>query len=58
MDSKFDYFIEQTNKKLDHMNNKLDQIMALKYMVIGGAGTISLIVSIVVNITMIYLKYK
>lgn len=43
MDTKFDYFIDQTNKRLEAMDKKLDQLITFRLMLIGGSAVISLV---------------
>lgn len=44
------YFIEQTNKRFDKVEEKLDQLITFRLMLLGGAVTLSAVVSFLVTI--------
>jgi hypothetical protein len=46
----FDYFIEQTNRRFDKIEEKLDQLITFRLMLLGGAATLSAVVSFLVAI--------
>lgn len=43
-----DYFIEQTDKRFDAIESKLDELIAFRWQLIGGSAVISAIVSILI----------
>lgn len=51
---KLEYFIARTDSRLSHIESKLDQVLAFKFMILGGSGLVSVIVSLVC----IYLESK
>lgn len=53
--SKFEYFVQRTEKDLDEIKLKLDRLWDLRAMLIGAATVVSVISSCLVNIAFIYL---
>lgn len=58
MDPKYEYFINQTNKKLDEIDHKLDQLISFRMMLVGGSFAVSLIASLLFNFIHLYLGAK
>lgn len=51
MDSdKLDYFIKRTEKDLDEIKLKLDQLWNFKFMLLGGSAVVTFIVNLVFTI--------
>lgn len=44
------YFIERTDKRLDDIENKIDQLISFRWMLLGMATAISSIVSIAIAV--------
>ena len=49
-EDKVDYFIEQTNQRLDRMDRKLDRLLHFRGQLLGGAVGISSLISIFIGI--------
>jgi hypothetical protein len=49
-DDKFEYFMGETNKRLDGIEDKLDQLITFRMMLIGASVAVSAIVSIGITI--------
>lgn len=47
---KFDYFIEETNKRFDKIDRKLEELINFRMMLLGGAFAISAIVSLLMAV--------
>jgi hypothetical protein len=47
---KFEYFIDQTNKRFDKIDEKLDELISFRIMLIGAATAISAIVSVALTV--------
>lgn len=43
--SKFDYFIERTEKDLADINKKLDKLMEFRWKILGGTMVVSAVIS-------------
>lgn len=43
-----DYFVAETNKKFDRIDQKLDKLYAFKWQIVGGAGVLSVVVSLMI----------
>lgn len=56
MDSKIEYFITESNKRFDKIDGKLDQLISFRLMLMGGAFTISIICTVIMNIIMVWVK--
>ena len=50
MNDKFDYFIDQANKRFDKIDQKLEELISFRLMLLGGAAVVSTIVSLVIMI--------
>lgn len=50
---KFEYFIERTERDLDEIKLKLDQLWSFRTLLLGASAAISAIFSIVVTFIMI-----
>lgn len=46
-DDKFEYFLEETNKRLDKIDSKLDDLFAFKFKLIGASAILSLLINAV-----------
>lgn len=42
------YFIEETNKRFDKIDTKLDQLITFRLMLLGGAAVVSTAISFLV----------
>jgi hypothetical protein len=47
-----EYFIEQTNDRLERMEDKMDKLLAFKWQIIGGSVAISALVGLVGQVFM------
>jgi hypothetical protein len=56
MDDKLDYFIEQTNRKLDKIDHQLEELINFRLILIGSAATVSVIFSVITTIIMIIIS--
>jgi tetrahydromethanopterin S-methyltransferase subunit G len=56
VNAKVEYFIEETNKRLDRIDSKLEQLISFRIMLIGAAATISVVFSAVTTLIMIFLQ--
>jgi hypothetical protein len=52
-DEKFLYFMERTEKDLEHIRTKVDALWDFKAMIIGGAAVVSIVCSALVSIAFI-----
>lgn len=50
---KFDYFIERTEKDLDEIKRKLDQLWSFRLLLLGASAAISAIFSIIISALMV-----
>ncbi len=48
MESKVEYFIERTDRKLSEIDKKIEALLAFKFMLLGGSALVSLLVSLTV----------
>lgn len=48
MEEKINYFILRTDERLLEMDQKLDRVLALKFMILGGSAVVSFLVTFVV----------
>lgn len=58
METKIDYFITQTNKKLDAIDGKLDQLMEFRWKLLGASMTVSVMSTAIFNLIILYFKQK
>lgn len=58
MDEKLNYFIDQTNKRLDAIEGKLDQLISFRVMLIGASITVSGLISIGIGVLEIWVLHK
>lgn len=56
METKIDYFITQTNKKLEQMDRKLDLLMGSRMLMIGASMAVSLMCTVFFNLAILYFK--
>lgn len=49
---KFEYFMERTEKDLDYIRGKVDQLWAFRLMIIGGSMVLSTFMTLVMNYIM------
>lgn len=52
-----DYFIEHTNERLRIIDEKLDKLIQFKWQIIGGAGVLSLFVTLCIQVITIILNH-
>lgn len=50
MTEKFEYFIDETNKRFDKIDKKLDELISFRLMLLGGAATIATIISLLITL--------
>ena len=55
MDTKFNYFMEQTNQRFDKIDDKLDQLISFRIMLIGASVAVSTIFSLVITFITLFL---
>ena len=53
---KFEYFIARTDERLHAIEGKIDRLLAFKWQIIGGAGVVGLIASIIISFAAELLK--
>lgn len=46
---KIDYFIARTDDRLDHIEKKIDKLLAFKFMIVGVSAAVSFLVSALIN---------
>jgi len=56
MESKFNYFVDQTNQRLDKIDEKLEQLISFRIMLIGASMAISTIFSVMTSLIIIFFK--
>lgn len=63
MDTKYDYFIDQTNKRFDQLHDDVKEIrkdvrtlLAFRMMLMGGAAAMGGLVSFIINLAMIWVE--
>ncbi len=56
--SKTDYFIEETNKRLEKIDAKLDMLINFRLILMGSAATLSIIFSVLTTLVMIFLDAR
>jgi hypothetical protein len=44
------YFIENTNKRFDDLEVKVDKLISLRWMLIGAASVMSVVVTVVIEV--------
>lgn len=49
-DNLLQYFIEQTNDRLNRIDQKLEELLTFKWKIIGGSVILSLFLSLAVNL--------
>jgi tetrahydromethanopterin S-methyltransferase subunit G len=49
-DEKFEYFLSETNKRLDRIERKLEMLISFRMMLVGASITVSALVSIGITI--------
>lgn len=52
--NKFQYFMDRTEKDLEHIRNKVDKLWDFRLFLIGGSFVISAICSALVSLASIY----
>lgn len=53
---KVEYFIQQTNSRLDKIDSRLEDLMSFKLVMIGSAIGVSTLFTIVFNLLALWLK--
>lgn len=53
-----DYFILETNKKFEAVDKKLDSLIAFRWQIIGGSLVASSLLTIALNVLIIFLGGK
>lgn len=50
MDDLDGYFRSETNRRLDRIESKIDEVLSFKWKIIGGAGVMGALMSLAVTI--------
>lgn len=53
--TKLDYFIERTEKDLDHIRAKVDKLWEFRLLLLGGSAVVSIIFTGVFNLLLAYM---
>lgn len=56
MEEKFNYFMDQTNERLEKIDHKLDVVIGFRWQIIGGAMAASTAITLILNV--LYLLFK
>lgn len=48
------YYMTETNKRLDQIDQKLDSVLKFKWQIIGGSFAVSLVGSVVISLISAY----
>jgi hypothetical protein len=56
MERKFDYFVEQTNHRLDKIDEKLDQLISFRVMMIGASMAVATLFSLATTLITLFLS--
>jgi len=56
MEEKFDYLIQQTNERLDKIDENLMKLLTFKWKIIGGSVIFSIFITLGINLVMIITK--
>jgi hypothetical protein len=51
------YFIEETNRKYEKLEEKVDQLLQFKWKIIGGSVIMSVVFTIVIQATALYFNH-
>jgi hypothetical protein len=54
MKDKFEYFMERTEKDLDHIRTKVDKLWEFRLMLLGGSAVVSVLFSGIFHLASIY----
>jgi len=57
-DEKFSYFMDRTEKDLDHIREKVDKLWDFRMFLLGGSAVVSAIVTTILEIAFAYLGHK
>lgn len=49
-----DYFVERTDSRLEQIENKIDSLLAFKFLILGGSG----VVTVMINLLFLFFEYK
>jgi hypothetical protein len=55
---KFEYFMEQTEKDLDHIKTRLDKLWDFRIMLLGGSILVSAVCSVALSLATVWLASK
>lgn len=55
-DRLIDYFIEHTNQRLENIDHKIDKLIQFKWQIIGGAGILSVVMTVCIQLIVILIK--
>lgn len=58
IEDKVDYFINQTNKRLESIEYKLDQLISFRVMLIGASIALSAFVTVIFNLALLWATNK
>jgi tetrahydromethanopterin S-methyltransferase subunit G len=56
MERKFDYFVEQTNHRLDKIDEKLEQLISFRVMLIGASMAVATLFSVVTTLITLFIN--
>jgi hypothetical protein len=55
---KLDYFIERTDKDISEIKDDVKSLLAFKWQIVSGAAIVSGIVTLAIQLVLIYLKVQ
>lgn len=55
---KFNYFLEETNKRLDKIDEKLERLISFRVLLIGMSMAVSALITVAINIALVYATGK
>lgn len=55
INDKYEYFLTETNKRLDAIEDKMDKLLSFKFMLIGASISVSSLITLGINLAFIYL---
>lgn len=53
---KIEYFIKETNKKFDKIDEKMDKLLSFKWQIVGGSVAFSLIATGIIQLAALVLN--
>lgn len=55
---KFNYFLEETNKRLDKIDEKLERLISFRVLLIGMSMAVSALITVAINVALVYATGK